>query len=190
MVDPNLIACIYPYDSLLYAVETINMRENQSRRIVCPETESQNLNMYGGYYALELRFNEAPGPSKGQGFVFGTNPDSDIVLPRSKCLKGVWSTRCAISFEDRDRLTLKDLGKGDGIAVVYPGRVENPELGILRDILPDSSASASAGASAGGKYPLVVMLHRDLKFYIMVSDHDVDSALHKGNVSRFCMAPL
>ncbi|KAK0718315.1 hypothetical protein B0T26DRAFT_676495 [Lasiosphaeria miniovina] len=128
----NLIACIYPYDSLLYAVETINMRESQSRRIMYPDMESQNLNMYSGDYALELRFNEAQGPSKGQGLVFGTNPDSDIVLPRSKCLK---------------------------------------------DILPSSSASASA--SAGGEYPLVVVLHRDLKFHIMASDHDVNSALYK-----------
>lgn len=203
MANPNLIACLYPehdIPGLDNALRTVYMPENASRcfgpLVAAPDRHSSpssdgdgdgdSDSVDGGGVAshdyspgLQLRFDDWR--KNRLGFVLGTSPDCDIVLPKSGSLAGIAPRHCAITFDDRGRLMLQDLQdppkKPGGIAVIY-GNVGGQKCG-------DSTWILSGDHFATRNTPIVITLHRNLKFKIVVAHHDTYSAQYREKVAQF-----
>jgi hypothetical protein len=215
MTDSNLIACLYPLDDtpgLDNALRTVRLAENSSRcfepriqdrsRQSSPvpgddsdsdegsddegsddesDCESDDGSDVSNEYSsgLQLRFDDW---RKNQvGFVFGTCPSCDIVLPRRDSLKGLPPRQCAITFDDRGRLLVRDLqdrNKGKGGTAVHYGEQEGQKR-------RDFSWIVSGHAFTAENTPIVLVLHKNLKFQLVVTRHDIGSAQYQQNVARF-----
>lgn len=177
-MDPNTIAflCIGPQDSQDYAKKAINDPANSSRRnagllespspinsrerrspsSVLDETE---LCLYAP--SLELRFDRRP--RNGVGFLLGTDPRCDIVLPEARPSQRPF--QCVITFDSEGRLILRDLGlqrsKSSGTWVTYNGEGGERRQGftwILADV------------ELGKKKP-VIHISQLLQFRIIATQH-------------------
>ncbi|KAK4040500.1 kinase-like domain-containing protein [Parachaetomium inaequale] len=128
---------------------------------------------------LQLRFDDW---RKNQvGFVFGTSPSCDIVLPRRDSLKGLPSRQCALTFDDQGRLVVRDLqdrnkGKG-GTAVNYGAQGGQKRRSF--------SWIVSCHTFTTENTPIVLVLHKNLKFQLVVARHDIGSAEYQQNVAQF-----
>ncbi len=196
------------------AMFTIRMTENESRRIEplmedrsrrssqAPEDEVSNYDDDNdddddnGYYdqesdevsktpnndyspGLQLRFDDLR--KNGVGFVFGTSRNCDIVLPKRDSLDGIASRLCAITFDDQGRLILRDLQdrkrKKGGTAVTYKGKGGHKRRSFTWILSGDEFIAKNQ--------PIVIALHNNLKFQIVVAQHDIHSALYQENVAQF-----
>lgn len=211
MADPNLIACLYP-DGDGYspgnATRTINMAENASRRIEpltedrsrhssqAPEDETGNYedededdnghqseqvadSGYDYSPGLQLRFDDWR--KNEAGFVFGTSRNCDIVLPKRDTLGNLAPRQCAIRFDRMQRLVLEDLqkrqSKKSATAVTYNGEGGQKRRGFTWIL--------SAHQFTDDHTPIIIALHDNLKFQIVVAHHDMASASYQESVAQF-----
>ncbi|POR36867.1 Serine/threonine-protein kinase RAD53 [Tolypocladium paradoxum] len=140
--DSNLIAFLtgpLVVSTHCLAEQTIALPANRARRVVpgtAPGTPGRALvNPYGtppresehllseDRPRLELRFDTPP--KSGQAFILGTAADCDIVLPREESpgqpARGLSRHHCAISFDSRGYLVLRDLSSNQTTAVIIEG---------------------------------------------------------------------
>ncbi|KAK3687147.1 kinase-like domain-containing protein [Podospora appendiculata] len=203
MADSDLIAQVYPVgeairtETLKYATHSITC--NRRSRPALRPSASRTQPMRGAREAteplegantdtqqddlnslpyLELRFSD--GPRASTGFVFGKDPDvSDVVLPS---IPGISRQHFALTykntFEDgRYRLVVRDLGSLRGTTVTYNAKGEHLRRKFDWII-------------AGFEFPnqaksIIIQLHDDVKFRIVVAHHDVASSAYISNVERF-----
>ncbi len=114
------------------------------------------------------------------GFVFGTSQNCDIVLPKRDSLDGLAPRQCVITFDVQGRLTLQDLDprrKKGGTAVTYKGQGGQKRRKFTWILGGDEFPERNA--------PIVIALHNNLKFQIVVAHHNIHSALYRENVAQF-----
>lgn len=128
---------------------------------------------------LALHFSR--GPQTTSGFVFGIDKQCDVVLPTTKTL-GLSRRHFALTYkhfaDGFPRLIIRDLGSRRGISVTY----NNEGAEVRRNFdwvlhgfrFPDQA-----------KFQLVVKLHDDLQFQIVVANQDITSAEYLQNVAQF-----
>lgn len=133
MSDPDLIARVYPYKDTGKHVRKAFRKSSYYAAPLIPPSEPQAAYAHGerasteppdsvdvpDYYYLpciELRFSKIP--RSHRGIVFGTDPDSDVVLPNCK---GVGYHQFTLTFDDANRLIVKDWGSFIGSEVTYNG---------------------------------------------------------------------
>ncbi len=209
--DPDLIAYLYPYSHgvVNHSEATIRMRENAPLRIE-PRIEdharrpSQSPNRFadqdsdddddcgddfaaGDAYwdipGLQLRFDHAR--NNRAGFVFGTSPNCDIVLPMGRGVPRLARRQCVLAFDHYGRLVLRDVQtpRADhkrGTAVEYNGK-GGGDRGKRRDFTWILSGSPFATEA----HEIVIALHDNLKFLLVVEPHDFSSPQYQHNVSQF-----
>lgn len=133
MIDSDLIALVYPHND---HKEQIGKAFSRSSYYVAPlvlPTEPRapyahsergsteppdSLDVPDHYYlpCIEVRFSNIP--RSHHGIIFGTGPDSDVVLPNCK---GVGYHQFTLTFDDTNRLIVKDWGSLIGTEVTYEG---------------------------------------------------------------------
>jgi hypothetical protein len=194
MADTDLIACLCPFGGG-YALNVIDRIENRSRRVK-PQlflppppppirtphsrrdrapTEPLGEGETPAYlYSPCLQLTFSHGPQTDCGFVFGWDPDCDIVLPQ---ISGISFHHCALTFDKHNRPILRDLGSLNGTAVTY----DNEGKGFR------SKFHWIIGGHnvPNEKNEIVIDLQEHLKFQIVVSHHDITSQLYIDNVSWF-----
>lgn len=207
----NLIAYLYPvrgnYQAVHNAILTIHMKENASRRVEArvedpsrhfvdePEESSSSCNDDDNNGdmepegiqantdnenrpALRLRFDDLR--KNRIGFVIGTSSSADIVLPKLQTLNSLASRQCALTFDEQRRLVVKDLcrnGRSSGTAVTYGGQDHQAQS--------QSTWIISGNRFSTDNQPIVLSLHDNLKFQIVVAQYDIDAAAYQENVSQF-----
>jgi serine/threonine-protein kinase Chk2 len=207
MADTDLIAHVYPYDvdhPFLYARNAIEASsrcmpprfpqeaqqqqqqeealEGRSSRESTESIESQAEDDNPDTLPyLEIRFSHAPRTSSG--LVFGTDEKiCDVVLPKIKGL-GVSRRHFTLTYKNNfddvcPRLIVRDLGSKYGTAVAYGnqgGKHTRSHFDWILDgfDLPNKTKD------------LIVRLHDNLQFRIVVARHDITSPAYAANVERF-----
>jgi serine/threonine-protein kinase Chk2 len=128
------------------------------------------------YPKLHLAFN--PGPKGNQGFVFGWDPDCDIVLPR---LQSISRRHCVLKFDDQRRPILRDISS-TGTIVSYDdqgGEIRRRFTWIL-----------GGHEVPQGKERIIIQIHKYIRLQITVSRHDKYPDLCNENVDLFEMGAL
>ncbi|AEO61522.1 hypothetical protein MYCTH_2311751 [Thermothelomyces thermophilus ATCC 42464] len=197
MEDPDLIACLYPFvdgevvgKKAKKVIEAGEKRHqfipprlsevNEQPQLSRSERESTPLERpreevpaYFYHPGLELRFSR--GPQTPFGFVFGTDENSDIVLPKS--ISTISFHHFALTFDDHYRPIVKDLGSSNGIEVTYNSRGKGNRSNFIWII----------GGHRIPRYTetIVINVNKDLKFQIVVARHDITSPQYIDNVNRF-----
>lgn len=198
MADIDLIARLYPFDDETRWAKRVVEVLNPSRYVGKPPQPSPGLR-HSRYVRhpteppedqngldcphLELRFSRRP--RTNVGFVFGKDPDtSDIVLVDEK---GISEHHCTITFENdfkcdsRYRLVIRDLKSSYGTSVAYNNEAGRDKGGVRRDF----RWIISGHDTPNEKRTIVLELHKNLKFQIVVSRHDITSQLYTDNVDWF-----
>lgn len=195
MEDPNLIACLYPYDDdpeQPYALRTIQHALNSSRHF---GTQQQRPSPSWGRNSREstaplledtkrgashrnkegLLISFSNGPKGGLGVVFGTvGSRSDILLPD---LEGLSGEHAYLTFDPKDRwLILRDCSTL-GTIITYNGqggeKRRNFDWILGGHEVPDKTRK------------IVIEFHPDLKFQIVVYKHDKYRHQYFHNIDRF-----
>ncbi|KAF4505685.1 hypothetical protein G6O67_007607 [Ophiocordyceps sinensis] len=202
MADPNLIARLYPVDDtrcLGHAIITVFManealripplREDVSRSRASSQSlesdtddadddQGSGSSTYEYSPGLQLRFDQVR--KTRLGFLLGTEPTCDIVLPKKDTLRGVGRHQCVITFDDQGRFILRDLRESgrrkDGTAVTYNGKGGLKRRGFTWILGGDRSPRPPA---------TIIELHDNLKFQIVVASHDIHSVSYKEKVAQF-----
>lgn len=190
MADTDLIARLYPFDDdFFYASETIELNrsrynpsgrprpslaaQSDSRRdrqsTQEPEDHGDKLDNKA---CLQLRFSH--GSQTRHGMVLGLDPLSDIVLLN---VPGISFHHLAITFDQQNRLIVQDLGSSHGTEVTY----ENEGKGERSDFV---------WIVSGHRVPqqmrsIVIKLHKNFKFLMIVYHHEITSQHYIDNVHRF-----
>ena len=190
MADTDLIACLYPFQDVrgdaLKAMEDeanesryipprssrSNVRHGRRDRASTEEPEQCEGNSLEYRPRLELRFSH--GPQTSYGFVFGRHQNCDVVLSD---VPGISSHHFALTFDEHNRLIVKDLGSLYGTQVIY----DNHGKGRRRDF---------RWIVGGHKVPerkgrIVIKITELLKFRIVVSHHNITSQVYIDNVNWF-----
>ena len=168
MYDPDVIAYLFAAEGTGYrrAIDVIYMKENKhlfvpprprqldifadrSARAATepPDEEDNNNNKYNNIQehgpCLKLPFSKPPNTAKGM--VAGRCPDSYIVLPK---LKGISWFHFTLTFNEENRLVVRDLGSTGGTRVLY-GTEEDSARGFSMDF------SAHGPEILGGRPPVI-----------------------------------
>ncbi|KAL2184991.1 kinase-like protein [Thermothelomyces heterothallicus CBS 203.75] len=197
MEDPDLIACLYPFvdgkvvgENAQDVIEAGAKRHqfipprlsevNEEPQLSRSERESTPLERprekvpaYFYHPGLELRFSRSP--QTPFGFVFGTDENSDIVLPKS--ISTISFHHFALTFDDHYRPIVKDLGSSNGTEVTYDTRGKGNRSNFVWII-------GGHGTPQEIK-TIVINVNKDLKFQIVVAHHDITSPQYIDNVNRF-----
>lgn len=154
--------------------------------------EDGNGNSWDLDYSPCLRVGFDTKRKNGSSIVFGTCKDRcDIVIRGRDSLEGLAAVHCAIAFNADGQLILRDLqdaagqrrGKNKsrfprGTMVAYNGKGENKRRCGFTWIL-------SGGEFPERNQPMIISLHQNLQFQIIVAKPNVYSPLYKDNVDLF-----
>lgn len=127
---------------------------------------------------VELRFSR--GPKSTRGFVFGRHDGSDVVLADRR---GISSCHFIITFDEHNRLVVKDPGSTVGTDVVYERYgYQKDRRGMRRKNFQ--------WIVGGGQHPclkdgIVIQLTGSVKFRIVVSTQDTESEHYVKKVEKF-----
>ncbi|XP_044717794.1 kinase [Hirsutella rhossiliensis] len=121
---------------------------------------------------LELRFSH--GPQTDAGFVFGSDPNSDIVLPN---INGISFHHCALTFDAQNRPVMQDLDSLNGTAVSYDNEAGDQVRSDFTWII--------GGHQIPQKKAITASLNSFLGFRIVVSKLDLASQSYIENVESF-----
>lgn len=117
------------------------------------------------------------------GLVFGTSSTADIVLPMRDSLEGLAALQCALTFDDRGRLILRDLQgpggrkKKHGTAVTYDGQGGEKRLNSTWILGGDEFTHENRSIN--------IEFHENLIFEIVVAQHDTTSIQYQQKVAQF-----
>ncbi|POR31860.1 CAMK family protein kinase [Tolypocladium paradoxum] len=151
----------------------------------------------GHDYSPGLRLGFDDERKSSLGILIGTSPKCDIVLPKRDSLSGIAPYHCTITFDEQGRLILKDLQNPEdqrrrkkgrrtafmpGTAVTYNGKGGQKRCAFTW-ILGGHEFTAD-------NQPIVIALHDNLKFQIVVAPHDIHSSPYQENVARFLSGPV
>lgn len=173
--DTDLIAYLYAYDGNHHVTEMIRESLNESVQ-AHPEEEPYHRGSRESTAApesssmcLELRFSS--GPRTKAGFVFGAAKSCDFVLRKSE----ISNVHFAITFDERDRLIVRDLGSKNGTTVEYDGFGGRNRIGFQWII---------GGTAEVQNKAITVKPRRDIAMLIDVNPFTLDSS-HAERVARF-----
>lgn len=177
--DTDLIAYLYAYDGSRVVTEMIrhcldesgqaHLEEEPYHRgsresTAAPESPSEPPPM-----RLELRFSS--GPRTRAGFVFGAAKSCDFVLRRN----AISNVHFAITFDECDRLIVRDLGSRNGTTVEYDGHGGKNRVGFQWII---------GGADEVQNRAITVRPRRDIALLVDVNPFRLDVA-HAERVALF-----
>jgi hypothetical protein len=128
------------------------------------------------YSRLPLAFN--PGPKGDQGFVFGWDPNCDIVLPN---LQSISRRHCVLKFDDQRRPILRDTSS-TGTIVTY----DDQGGGMRRRF----TWILGGHRVPQGKQRIIIQIHKYIRFQITISRHDEYPDQYVENVDLFEMGAL
>lgn len=127
-MDPNAIAYLIPSYGNTHAQQTIKSPQNTNLHtpsLPSSATANTSLNPSTPYTGPALRLSFSHTPPSPQGFLLGTDPACDVVLPS---LPGISRRHCYITFDAGYRLVLRDISK-NGTAVWFGHRCEGDRRG-------------------------------------------------------------
>ncbi|OAQ89056.1 protein kinase [Purpureocillium lilacinum] len=143
----------------------------QGRATTEPPEES-NVPAHLDMPRLEINFSDIPRTS--HGIVFGCDPDSDVVLPN---LKGISNHHFSLTFDDANRLIVRDWGSLLGTEVTYDaqghGKRSNFRWIVGGDPNPDEKTS------------IRITVHDTVEFQIVAAHHDLTSPDYIAKVNWF-----
>lgn len=200
MDDPDVIAYLFAADGVIEnrALHVIYMKENEEHFIphrkrpvdMDPAPQDEGLDRWEKEKTeppeesepdvfphdgpcLVFRFSKPPKTRKG--IVAGCSPKADIVMLK---LKGISRCHFALTFDDENRLVVRDLGSSMGTCMLY-GSVSDPAE-------PRSNVDFSAEGPGlfDGRPPIIKILDK-LQFKLAVPRHDITSDTYLANVKRF-----
>lgn len=185
MDNPKVVVRLYPADEDLdsFAREIVNSEANKSLWIPSIDqihdvatsvaSTASNASMDGNgdgeslLYESSLQLHIDSQQSHDNGFIIGRSPDCDVVVPDLKGLESIAEYHCAILFDGRSRLILRDLQEphlGDGpggTAVAYNGQGGYTRRSFTWILFGDDFVDNGV--------PIVVTLSDTLKFRVVVS---------------------
>ncbi|EFY84484.1 CAMK family protein kinase [Metarhizium acridum CQMa 102] len=129
------------------------------------------------------------------GIVIGTSPQCDIVLPKRDSLRGIAPYQCTITFDEQGRLILKDVQNPEDQRRRMKGRAAStPGTAVTYDGKGGEKRCTFTWILGGHEFiadnqPIVIELHKHLKFQIVVARYDIHSPMYKENVARFLSGP-
>ncbi|PWI64954.1 hypothetical protein PCL_08405 [Purpureocillium lilacinum] len=185
MENSDIVARVYPVPHIKkFATEAI---ERSARRIL-PDRTSESTVEYGRHNRaateppedddpsmpyLEIKFSDPPRTS--HGIVFGCDLDSDVVLPN---IKGLSGHHFSLTFDDANRLIVRDWGSLLGTEVTYDGEGRGTRSNFRWIVGGDRNPEE--------KTTILIKIHRTVEFQIVAAKHDVNSQEYIGKVSWFC----
>ncbi len=148
----------------------------------------------GHEYSFGLRLGFDDERKSALGILIGTSPNCDIVVPKRGRLAGIAPYHCSITFDAQQRLILKDLQTPEdrrrpkgipdfvpGTAVTYNGKGGQKRC-VFTWIL-------AGHVFVADNQPVILALHDELKFEIVVAPQDMASSSYKDKVTRFLAGP-
>lgn len=177
--DTDLIAYLYAYDGSRDVTEMIRQCLDESGQ-ARPEDEPYHRGSRESTAApdspsepppmrLELRFSSAP--RTRAGFVFGAAKSCDFVLRKN----AISNAHFTITFDESNRLIVRDLGSRNGTTVEYDGHGGNNRVGFQWII---------GGADEVQNKVITVKPRRDIALLVDVNPFRLDVA-HAERVARF-----
>lgn len=128
---------------------------------------------------LQLRFDDWR--KNRMGFVLGTSPSCDIVLPKKESLRSLAPRQCVITFDSHGRLIVRDLQERSknrrGTAVMYMNKGGQKRLNFTWILGGDPFTELNK--------PIILALHDNLQFQIVAAQHDISSPQYQENLALF-----
>ncbi|UNI16686.1 Non-specific serine/threonine protein kinase [Purpureocillium takamizusanense] len=121
---------------------------------------------------LDIKFSDIPRTK--HGIVFGCDPNSDVVLPN---LKGLSRYHFSFTFDDANRLIVRDWGSLMGTEVTY----DDQGYGTRSDF----RWIVGGDPNAEDKTCITITVHQTVRFQIIAVPHHVSSTEYLHNVQRF-----
>jgi len=184
MENSDIVAQVYPVPHIKkFATEAI---ERSARRIL-PDRTSESTVEYGrhnraateppedddpGMPYLEIKFSDPPRTS--HGIVFGCDLDSDVVLPN---IKGLSGHHFSLTFDDANRLIVRDWGSLLGTEVTYDGEGRGTRSNFRWIVGGDRNPEE--------KTTILIKIHRTVEFQVVAAKHDVKSQEYIDKVHCF-----
>ncbi|KAL1858358.1 hypothetical protein VTK73DRAFT_7839 [Phialemonium thermophilum] len=186
MADTDLIGRLYVITKHLESSQAV-MEANETRYVpprrikqpmvgrtesdpTPPESPSETVQDCFDGGCLELRFSH--GPQTPYGFVFGSHPNCDVVLPHYTS-----SHHFALTFDEQGRLIVKDLGSLNGTEVTYNGQGR----GKRRDFV----WIVGGHSFLHNEKRILITLSRDFSLQIVAAYHNITSPEYIDHVKRF-----
>ena len=121
---------------------------------------------------LEIKFSDIPRTS--HGIVFGCQSDSDVVLPN---LKGISKHHFSLTFDDANRLIVRDWGSLLGTEVTYDGEGRGKRSNFQWIVGGDPNPHK--------KTSIRITVHDTVEFQIVAAHHDLTSPNYIAKVHWF-----
>ncbi|QPH09512.1 hypothetical protein C2857_000318 [Epichloe festucae Fl1] len=195
MPNTDLIARVYPFygeEHKRYALRAIKAssfyvpplsEESQEevkfgrddREVTEPPDEQvdREESEFNGKPFLEIKFSKVPRSS--YGVIFGCGMNCDVVLPD---LRGISRYHFSLTFDERGRFIVKDLHSLAGTEVTYDGEGGGRRRNFHWIVGGDHNAHK--------REKIIIKVHEDVQFQIVVAEHDVHSESYKAQVKEFC----
>ncbi|KAM5362803.1 hypothetical protein ACJZ2D_012335 [Fusarium nematophilum] len=120
---------------------------------------------------LELRFSRRPRTERG--ILIGSDPNCDIVISH----KSISPHHLSITFDEDNRLIVKDWGSPAGTEVTYDGEGAGKRSGYQWVVgghqLPDCTTT------------IIIKLHATVSFQLIAVRHDITSPVYMDKANRF-----
>ncbi|POR35146.1 Serine/threonine-protein kinase RAD53 [Tolypocladium paradoxum] len=191
MEDTDLIARVYPVGhgkkralkaieaSPLYIApqhpedeEEEQVQHGRRDRHPTEPPEESNVSAHHDLPCIELRFSNIPRSTHGR--IFGRDPNSDVVLPD---VKGLSYHHFSLTFDDANRLIVRDWGSLFGTEVTYDeegsGKRSNFRWIVGGDPNPQHKTS------------IIITIDNTIEFRIVAAYHDIQSQEYIDKVQWF-----
>ncbi|KAF1994222.1 kinase-like protein [Amniculicola lignicola CBS 123094] len=194
MADTDLIARVYPFDkksefevtddfrmSSYYVAPRIRPTRSQvgyrrgERELTEPLPDRVYVPDYYYLPCIELRLSDVP--RSRHGIVFGTDPNSDVVLPNHRALS---YHHFSLTFDKANRLIVKDWDSHNGTEVTYDDRGHGVRSGFQWIVGGHDVPKRRCN--------IVITLPSEppIKLKIIVAQHNIQSPEYVDKVDRFC----
>lgn len=173
-MDTDTIAWLVPSCGNPQAQRALNLPQNASLKTTLPSIPTTSP-LLPNTSALRLSFSHPP--TSPHGFLIGTDPDCDIVLPS---LPGISRRHCLLTFDASSRLVLRDTSK-NGTSVWY----DHQSNGDRRDF----SWVLSSGGACGfpDRVGRIVVDVQTVRFQVVVNDPGTDAEGYLRRVDDFLL---
>lgn len=122
-----------------------------------------------------LMFRFTKPPRTRREIMCGYSQHAEITTPQ---LKSISRCHFALTFDNNNRLVVRDLNSGIGTCMLYGSLSEKAEPGFNVDL-------SAEGPNILDERPAIIKLLDDLQFKLVVPRHDIMSETYLANVERF-----